>query len=626
MPGTAEQDIHARVADMATRDGCDRDRARVARIDPLCREVRRALELSSGAIAAGLVLGAVPVVSAAPFPAEFELASLRPDGGGDGSAGFVLEGIHDGDTAGWGAASVAGDVNGDGRADVIIGAANADPDGEFSAGESYVVFGTAAGFPAAFELASLLHDNGGDGSAGFVLIGTDAFDRSGYSVSGAGDVNGDGIDDLIIGAKQAALRGRPYAGESYVIFGRNTAQGGNFPAEFQLASLRGGDGSAGFVLTGIRTYDESGNSVRAAGDVNGDGIGDVIVGAAASDPNGRTGAGESYVVFGRDTAQAGNFPAVFPLASLLPSGGGNGSTGFVLTGADAHSYSGASVSGAGDVNGDGIDDVIIGAFHADAAGRTQAGESFVVFGRDTAQAGDFAAIFPLASLLPVAGGNGSAGFVINGIDAYDSSGSSVGAAGDVNGDGIDDLIVGAPAAAPGGDQLAGESYVVFGRDTAQAGNFPAIFALASLLPARGGDGSAGFMLTGIDRNDSSGRSVSGAGDVDGDGIDDLLVGAWAADPGGRRDSGESYVVFGRDTAQAGDFSAVLPLVSLKPGGGGDGSTGFVLNGAASGDFSGWPVSAAGDINDDGIDDLMIGVRAPGRSYAGETYVVFGRAE
>jgi hypothetical protein len=135
------------------------------------------------------------------------------------------------------------------------------------------------------------------------------------------------------------------------------------------------------VLNGINSGDDSGRSVSAAGDVNGDGIDDLVIGANHADPGGRSSAGESYVVFGRDTAQAGNFPAVFPLASLLPGAGGDGSAGFVLNGIDAYDYSGDPVRAAGDVNGDGLGDLIIGAFHGDPGGRSYAGESYVVFGR-----------------------------------------------------------------------------------------------------------------------------------------------------------------------------------------------------------------------------------------------------
>ena len=97
--------------------------------------------------------------------------------------------------------------------------------------------------------------------------------------------------------------------------------------------------------------------------------------------------------------------------------------------------------------------------------------------------------------------DGSNGFVINGIDAADQSGISVSAAGDVNGDGIDDFIIGANLADPNGNSNTGESYVVFGSDT----GFGASLELSTL------DGTNGFVINGIDANDDNGRSVSAAG-------------------------------------------------------------------------------------------------------------------
>jgi hypothetical protein len=114
--------------------------------------------------------------------------------------------------------SHAGDVNGDGIDDVIIGAAYTSPNGRSSAGESYVLFGRVTGFPATFELRSLLPDAGGDGSVGFVLNGIASIGTSESSVSGAGDINGDDIDDLIIGAVSASPNGRRRAGETFVVF------------------------------------------------------------------------------------------------------------------------------------------------------------------------------------------------------------------------------------------------------------------------------------------------------------------------------------------------------------------------------------------------------------------------
>ncbi len=581
-------------------------------VEPLSRAVRHALSLrrarrAIGALAVGLAIGSAGNAFANPFPPVFPLAKLLPSGGGDGSRGFVLTGIDADDDAGR-SVSGAGDVNGDGIDDLIVGALHADPRGDPNAGESYVVFGSTHGFPAIVPLAALYPAGGGDGSRGFVLTGIDRDDYSGISVSTAGDVNGDGIDDLIIGASQADTGGYS-AGESYVVFG--STQG--FSAIVPLGSLYpagGGDGSRGFVLTGTDSGDRVGISVSTAGDVNGDGIDDLIVGADGAG-RGYLPPGTTYVVFGSTQG----FPAIVPLASLYPSRGGDGSRGFVLTGI-RYDYSGRAVSAAGDVNGDGIDDLIIGAGGGDPGGDYNAGESFVVFG----SARGFPANVQLGTLYPAGGGDGSRGFVLTGIDEYDFSGGSVSAAGDVNDDGIDDLIVGANGAAPGGDEYAGESYVVFGSTQ----GFPAIVPLGTLYPAGGGDGSRGFVLTGIDRNDNSGDSVSGAGDVNGDGIDDLIVGA-PADQGPSSAAGESYVVFGSTER----FPAIVPLGTLYPAGGGDGSRGFVLTGIDAYDVSGRSVSGAGDVNGDGIDDVIVGAPGAspaGNSDAGESYVVFGRAE
>jgi hypothetical protein len=135
----------------------------------------------------------------------FDLATL------DGSNGFRLDGIDANDYAG-DSVSTAGDINGDGYADILVGAHYADPGGDSAAGETYVVFGSGSGFAASLDLSAL------DGNNGFRLDGIDENDHSGGSVSTAGDVNGDGYADIMVGAYYAH-GGTGLAGETYVVFG-----------------------------------------------------------------------------------------------------------------------------------------------------------------------------------------------------------------------------------------------------------------------------------------------------------------------------------------------------------------------------------------------------------------------
>ncbi|MFN6473973.1 MAG: hypothetical protein RMY36_030455 [Nostoc sp. SerVER01] len=413
-----------------------------------------------------------------------------------------------------------------------------------------------------------------DSLNGFVINGIATADRSGSSVSDAGDVNGDGFDDLIIGASGADPNGSQ-SGQSYVVFGKSTG----FSSSLNLSDLNGANG---FAINGIAADDISGLSVSGAGDVNHDGFDDLIIGAPYADNF----SGQSYVVFGKSTG----FSPSINLSTL------NGTNGFAINGInEVGDISGGSVSDAGDINGDGIDDLIIGASNASPNGFSS-GQSYVVFGKTTA----FSASLNLSTL------NGTNGFAINGIKAGDFSGSPVSSAGDINGDGIDDLIIGAISFKNDGTTFAsGQSYVVFGKST----GFSASLNLSDL------NGTNGFTINGIGADDFIYFSVSGAGDVNGDGFDDLIIGTVKnIDPNGIR-SGQSFLVFGKGTG----FSPSINLSDLN------GTNGFAINGIMPFDNSGKSVSAAGDVNNDGFDDLIIG--APGAesngSQSGQSYVLFG---
>jgi hypothetical protein len=523
------------------------------------------------------------IVNAAGTPpasqqAVIELSTL------DGDNGFVLNGISQEHKTGRSVSSV-GDVNGDGVDDLLIGG---------TVDESYVVFGTVrAGNRGVVELSEL------DGSNGFVLNGAAAggfserrSNNSGNSVSAAGDVNGDGINDLLIGASGLGSTGSDLGvnGNSYVVFG---ASGLGASGTVELSAL---DGQNGFVLNGITEGDYagfSGYSVSAAGDINGDGTDDLLIGASYANPNGSN-SGASYVVFG--ASEVGSSGTI-QLSAL------DGNNGFVLNGVAENDRSGVSVSAAGDVNADGIDDFLIGASNADSSG-SDSGTSYVVFGANEVGS---SGTMELSAL------NGSNGFVLKSVAENDRSGISVSTAGDVNADGIDDLLIGASNVDSNG-RGSGASYLVFGASDVGTNGTVELSAI---------DGSNGFVLNGVTAFDSSGRSVSAAGDINGDGVDDLLIGAPDAFCNLEEDGAEcfslgaSYVIFGADGVGT---DGTVELSAL------DGSNGFMLKGVSDGDLSGSSVSTAGDVNNDGIDDLLIGAPSAGPNSfdSGTSYVVFGK--
>jgi len=336
--------------------------------------------------------------------------------------GIRLDGLSAGDELGRSVAAGM-DVNGDGFADLVVGARLAEADdARYSGGLSYVIFGGAA---MAGDLAAL------DGTNGFRMEGRGRFDQSGRSVALVGDLNGDGLADLAVGAPDADPRGRENAGEVYVIFGHT----GGFAASLDLGTL---DGSNGLVVEGPNPGAFAGFAVSPAGDVNGDGFDDLLIGAYGTLSGGPAGAGGAWIVFGGP-----NLPGRLDLAALAPE------DGIALPGVLAASGTGRAVAAAGDVNGDGFDDVLVGARYADLADGGE-GLVYLVFGRD-----DGPGTVDLATL-----DADGAGCILRGTAADVYAGFALAGARDIDGDGFADVAVGAPSPPESADP--GTVYVVYG--------------------------------------------------------------------------------------------------------------------------------------------------------------------
>ena len=401
---------------------------------------------------------------------------------------------------GW-SVSGAGDVNGDGYDDVIVGVPYYTSNALNFRGAAYVHHGSSSGASA---------------TASSTLTGGAAYDYFGFSVSGAGDVNGDGYDDVIVGAYHY----NTFIGRAYIHHG----------------STSGVSASASSTLTGGATYDQFGYSVSGAGDVNNDGYDDVIIGAPYRANGSLSEAGAAYIHHGSTS-------------------GVSASASSTLTGGAAYDYFGISVSGAGDANGDSYDDVVIGAPGYGSGSLRYAGRAYIhngslsgvsssasstltggaagdYFGYSVSGAGDvnsdgyddviIGANFYTSDSIPTAGAvyihHGSSSGVplspsttLTGDSAYRELGFSVSGAGDVNGDGYDDVILGSNLA-----------YILHGSPS-------------------GVSSSGRTTLTGGAASDGFGWSASGAGDVNGDGYDDVIIGAPYYDSAYSGDAGAAYI-------------------------------------------------------------------------------------
>lgn len=506
-----------------------------------------------------------------PPPAHAESVDLKTD------TNVRIDGARERDEVGNTVAPV-GDLNGDRMSDAVVAAK----------GSAYVVYGRR-------DRASIDLAQGSEGGRGFRLRAPAEADRDQLNAAGAGDVNGDGYSDLLVSWSQADYNGRANSGSTWVVFGGPTA------TDLDLTSL----GDRGFRIDGgpvvdmpwistggngvlVRadcvdqagiTSDGAGLGATVAGqsDANGDGLDDVVV---ASRGGGDCGS-FVYVVFGKRTT------ANVDVANM-------GVGGFVIE------HSADDVAGSapgndqlstaalvGDMSNDRRAEIALGTRGASNNSRVSSGSAHVVFGKGTDTP------VSLASL-------GLGGFRIDGADAYARFGGSVSRAGDINRDGREDLIAGATY---GITRYGGKAYVIFGKADPNA-----IDLLATPLN--------GFRIDGESVDDEFASSVAGAGDVDGDGISDVIIGA----PRGRSTSlldpstrtGAAYVIRGSSGPEP---------VQIKD----LGARGHKVIAAGS-DRAGTSVAGAGDANADGRADVLVGAPIAGnngRSSSGSAHVVDG---
>lgn len=405
----------------------------------------------------------------------------------------------DGTQAGarFGTVAPAGDVNGDGYDDVIIGAYAYD-DPEIDEGKAYLYLGSAAGLS---PVASWTAECNGTGA------------RFGDKLSGVGDVNGDGYDDILIGAG------------SYT---RNLA--GQGAAFLYLGGPGGLAAQPAWVMEGDQAGGNFGACAQRAGDVNNDGYDDVIIGAWLHS-NGQTYEGKAFVYLGSDSG-----------LTRTPVWTGESNT----PGA-AYGY---FCTTAGDLNGDGYDDIVVGARRYTSGGLTKRGRVYVYYGSPT-------------------GPSQAPGWVRDGEKANDEYGTSPAAAGDVNGDGYDDLLVNAfRYDDPAGGVDVGAAYLFTGSPSG-LGTSPAW--------SKVGDQAGTYY----------GYHVDTAGDVNRDGYHDVLITACDYNVPGHTDAGRAWVYLGSAAGLA-DTAAWIQ----------DGDQDSCQLGNAA--------RGAGDVNGDGHADILTG--------------------
>ena len=399
------------------------------------------------------------------------------------------------------------------------------------------------------------------------------------------DLNGDGFDELIAGAPLLPTapqsQNLDQAGHVYIVFGSASKGTAGSAAKFSLDPI-----AAGTALNLVGDPgDHAGGSVAAAGDVNGDGFGDLIVGTPSRTVDGLVAVGGAYIVFGSADL------AALSTDLLLSSLPGMGRALFVQ-GARALGAAGTSVSGGIDANADGLADVVIGAPLDSTDGHSQNGTATLLYG----QAGfPFLQTFDLATLAP------GEGTVVYGVGELQFLGYSVAGLGRfdavlpmTNGETDpllgDDVAIGAPGTQSGSKVLAGAAYVLRG---VNAGSHDASYLASDF---GNGPGTAGIVLVGAALGDQAGSAVARVGPlaVAAPGFTQLAISAPFNDGLGKADSGSAYLVYGGSGPQGSDLGLLPPAAGVT-----------VWGATTAGGQRGVFVADAGDFDSDGQRDIAV---------------------
>jgi hypothetical protein len=462
-----------------------------------------------------------------------------------------------------------GDINGDGRGDIAIGAPMADRTANDNAGKVYVVFGTTTPFVARDFNPSALN-----GSNGFTVLGALTGSGLGAAIVGIGDFNGDSRSDFAVSAIIGGVNGPQSV---FVIYGKPS-----FTATLDLATPPVGYGfnmigsGAGVTQLGVSL---------AGGNFNNDAFGDVVVTEYNYTPPGQnlargigTPDGRVLIVFG----QAGGTPSAAVNLDVLANS--TSPRAASITGPQANSRFGFSVYGSNDVNGDGIGDLLVGAPFSD----TQVGRAYVVFGRNNANP----TTLGFASTQSILSFTAATGMELTGANSPSLVGGRFGTSvvsADLSGDGKLDIVVGAQTAAASMRNQSGAVLVMYGT----ALNAPSFSRAAVDVINAGG----GFGIGGAVAGNFTATAMGSPGDVSGDGIDDLLIGAHGAIVNAQAAAGQFYIFYGNRTPFAvnNDLAILGPeSFELWTGESAQAAVGFSM------------ASQRGDFNGDGRLDVLVG--------------------